>query len=64
MSGKDWRDEFYVLIDDCEKRERFLSAWEHDFLVSIRERLDAMKGPTTKQTETLENIWERVTAKG
>lgn len=64
MSGQDWRDPFYLLIADCEKRERFLSSWEHDFLVSIKERLDAMKPLTPKQSETLDGIWERVTARG
>ena len=57
----DWRDEYVTLIDDCEKRERKLSAWDVDFLVSIRARLDDKKPLTVRQIECLEGIWERAT---
>ena len=60
----DWRTEYYTLIDDCEKREKRLSAWDVDFLVSIRARLDDKKPLTPKQTECLEGIWERATKNG
>lgn len=64
MSGQDWRDEYYVLIADCRKRERLLSAWDADFLDSIEARLDDRRPLSTKQIETLEGVWERATAKG
>ena len=60
----DWRTEYYTLIDDCEKREKRLSAWDVDFLISIRSRLDYKKPLTPKQTECLEGIWERATKNG
>ena len=60
----DWRDEYVTLIDDCEKRERKLSAWDVDFLASIRARLDDKKPLTAKQIECLDGIWERATKHG
>lgn len=64
MNGQDWRDEYYVLIGDCRRRERALSAWDADFLDSIESRLDDRKPLSRKQIECLEAIWERATAKG
>ena len=60
----DWRDEYMTLIEDCEKRERKLSAWDADFLSSIRDRLTDRKPLTPKQIQTLEGIWERATSHG
>lgn len=57
-------EEHLQLVVDCEARERRLSAWEHDFIVSIREQLDAGKTLTTPQAEKLEEVWDRVTEKG
>lgn len=31
----DWTSEYITLIDDCEARDKYLSAWDSDFLVSI-----------------------------
>lgn len=64
MTPFDWRDEYYVLIADCRKRERHLSAWDADFLDSIESRLDDKKPLTPKQIECLEGIWERATKNG
>ena len=60
----DWREEYLTMIKDCEKRERRLSAWDVDFLESIKGRLDANKPLTPKQIECLDGIWERATANG
>ena len=64
MAAKEWKDEYYQMIDDCEKRDKRLSAWEADFLESIRQRLDDNKTLTPKQLSVLEGIWEKATSKG
>lgn len=61
---KTWTDEYITMIEDCEKRESRLTEWESGFLDSIRNRLENERPLTGKQTETLEKIWERATAKG
>ncbi len=60
----DWRDEYFTLIDDCEKRDSKLSAWDVDFLVSIRARLDSNRELSPKQTNILDEIWEKATRNG
>ena len=60
----DWTDEYMVMIEDCEKRERALSAWDVDFLESIKGRLIDKNTLTPKQIAKLEEIWEKATAKG
>lgn len=57
-------DESLQLVEDCEKREARLSAWEHDFIVSIRNQLEVGRDLSKKQTDMLETLWERVTARG
>ena len=59
-----WVDEYMRMVEDCEKRESRLTEWEKNFIDSIRHRLDQEKPLTPKQTETLEKIWERATARG
>lgn len=59
-----WADEYLQMIDDCEKRESRLTEWERSFIDSIRNQIDHGRGPSPKQIETLDTIWERVTAKG
>lgn len=63
MAG-DWTEEFLVQIEDCEKRERKLSAWDVDFLESIKNRLIDKKPLTQKQVDCLDGIWERATKNG
>jgi hypothetical protein len=63
MSG-DWTEEYLTMIEDCEKRERKLSAWDADFLASVKDRLIDKKPLTPKQIECLDRIWERATANG
>lgn len=62
----DWREEYFQQINDCEtdKRASMLTAWECDFLQSLRERLESKRELTPKQIETLDNIWNKATSKG
>ena len=61
-----WIDEYLQLVDDCEVRESRLTDWERNFLDSISRHLNSPHPIplSTKQTETLDKIWERVTSKG
>ena len=63
MSGG-WTQEYLTMVEDCEKRDSRLTDWERGFLDSISKRLEDEQGLSERQIETLENIWERVTAKG
>jgi hypothetical protein len=54
---EDWQ----TMVEDCEKRESKLTAWEAEFIASLRGRLDAEMGLTDKQAAQLEKVWERVT---
>ena len=56
------KDEIFDMIQDCHNRESKLSEWEHDFIASIDEQLGKGRGLSLKQTETLERIWNDVTA--
>lgn len=64
MKRKDWMEEYFQMIEDCENRESRLNDWETNFIDSIRNTLESIGALTIKQTETLENIWEKVTKKG
>ena len=59
-----WAAEYLQLIEDCEQRESRLSEWERGVLDSIRQRLESGNALTGAQTETLDAIWERATARG
>lgn len=63
MSGG-WTQEYLTMVEDCEKRDSWLTDWERGFIDSISKRLEDEQGLSERQIETLENIWERVTAKG
>lgn len=60
----DWRDEYRQLIEDCQKRDHMLSAWDADFLDSIDSQLDDNKTLSIKQINKLGEIWEKATSKG
>jgi ferritin-like metal-binding protein YciE len=60
----EWADEYLTLLDDCEKREDRLTDWERTFVDSLRSWIEGGKRPTPKQIETLDNVWERATARG
>jgi hypothetical protein len=59
-----WTKEYLKMIDDCEARESRVSPWEAEFLEGISARLARNEGLTSKQIETLENIWDKATARG
>lgn len=59
--GSSTRAEHATMIDDCEKRESKLSDWERTFIDSIGSQLERGNSLTESQSETLDDIWERVT---
>lgn len=60
----DWRQVYFDLIADIRKRDRYLNAWEADFLDSIEGRLNDSMPLTDKQQGILDNIFEKVTRNG
>lgn len=54
-------DEWDTLIQDCENREQRLSDWERQFIDSVRRQIDAGHPLTAKQSDTLNDIWDKVT---
>jgi hypothetical protein len=59
-----WSAEYLTLLADCENREERLSDWERGFVDSLRRQIEAGRAPSPKQIETLDNVWERATARG
>lgn len=57
-----WTDEYATMLEDCEKRETRLSAWEAGFIDSLSKQIADGKTPSAKQLEKLDAIWERVTS--
>lgn len=54
-------DEQMQMVEDCEKRESKLTAWERAFIDSMRSRLPE-PGLTPDQASKLEQIWDKVTS--
>ena len=54
-------EEAMRLIEDCINRDNKMSAWECDFVVSVKDQLIAHGKLSEKQLNTLNNIWEKVT---
>jgi hypothetical protein len=52
------------LVDDCEQRESRLTDWERGFVDNVKARLEAGRPLTPLQVKTLDEIWERATARG
>lgn len=52
------------LIEDCENRESRLTDWDRSFLDSIKRQIENGRSLSVKQSDMLNTIWERVTAKG
>lgn len=48
-------------IGDCENRSEKLSDWELQFIDSISQQLSKTGSLSSKQLETLDKIWEKVT---
>ena len=59
LSCENDREDVYYMINDCLNRQSKLDDWEVNFIDSIMDR--AVLSP--KQTQKLEEIWERVTKK-
>lgn len=59
-----WADEYMTLIEDCEHRESRLSDWDAQFLDSIKRQIEEGRHLSPKQTEKLDEIWTKCTAKG
>ena len=55
-----WADEYVTMLDDCEK----LTDWECGFVDSLQRQIADGRRPSAKQVETLDDIWERATARG
>lgn len=59
-----WIDEYMQLVEDCEKRESRITEWEQEFIDSIRNQLECERPLSDKQTEILDQIWEKATKNG
>jgi hypothetical protein len=59
-----WADEYMTLIEDCEHRSERLTDWEAQFIDSIKHQITEGRRLSTKQTERLDEVWEKATAKG
>lgn len=59
-----WADEYLTMLTDCEARESRLTDWERSFVESLRSQIEAGRRPTARQVETLDNVWEKATARG
>lgn len=46
------------MLEEIERGEWHLSAWAHDFCVSLRDQIDAGAVLTPKQREKLDQIYE------
>jgi len=57
-------DDHDQLLADCEAREARLTDWERGFIDSLQRQRAEGRSLTAKQSETLDTIWERVTARG
>lgn len=64
MNATTWIDEYQTMLDDCESRESRMTEWEQSFCDSLAAQLGKGRSPTPKQIETLDRIWEKVTAAG
>jgi len=59
-----WADEYFTMLDDCEKRESRLTDWERGFVYSLRSHLELDRRPSAGQVDILNKIWERATENG
>lgn len=57
-------DEHLQMVEDCEARESRLTDWERTFVDSIKRQLGNGKTLSLKQIETLDELWEKATARG
>jgi len=52
-------DEATNMLDDIESNDPYLTAWESDFIASIREWVDGGKNLSVKQEEVLRKIHQK-----
>lgn len=57
-------DEWATMVDDCITREQRLTDWERDFIDNLARLLEEDQPLSAKQSDKLNIIWDRVTAKG
>lgn len=57
-----WTDEYARMLNDCERRESRMTEWEQNFCDSLSKQIGEGRIPSQKQIETLDRIWEKVTA--
>lgn len=55
---------YLQMVEECEEREERLTDWERTFIASMRDKLDAGITLYDTQVEKLEQIWNKVIAKG
>jgi len=60
----DWTTEYLQLIEDCTSRQERLTDWDRSFLDSIFNQIAAKRPLSPKQSNKLDEIWERATARG
>ena len=52
------------MLEDCVARESRLTDWERSFVDSLQRQLEAGRTLSEKQSDTLDEVWERATARG
>ena len=55
------REDIYLMIGDCIKRQSKLSEWESIFIKGLLVKDSKNKDITKRQEEILNDIWEKVT---
>jgi len=53
-----------LLVSDCEARDSRMSQWEQEFIADMRERIDNDHTITRPMYDKINQIWEKVTARG
>lgn len=57
-------NEHLQLVEDCEARESRMTDWERTFIDDIGRKVARGLGLTEREAARLNEVWERVTAKG
>lgn len=55
-------DEHPFMIADCQKRADKLTAWEVEFVSSLKSQITRGRKLSPRQSERLDEVWDRVTA--
>ena len=59
-----WVEEYQQLVTDCLNRKSKISDWDAQFIDSINTQLSQERPLTPKQTNKLDEIWEKATKQG